>query len=64
MIEKAKVRTLAIKSIALYHLESNQCLPCSHLKQPSDGKKLITPKKIAKDTCSAVEKDGEVYNRK
>jgi len=40
-------------------------MPALHtFEATSDGKKLITPKKIAKDTCSAVEKDGEVYNRK
>jgi len=58
MIEKAKVRTLAPKSIALYHLESNQCLPCTHLWRPTDGKRPITPKEIAKDINSAVEKMG------
>jgi hypothetical protein len=64
MIEKAKIRTLAPKSIALYHLESNQCLPCTDLWRPTDGKRPITPKEIAKDTSSAVEKDGELDNRK
>jgi len=64
MIEMAKVRALAPKSIALYHLESNQCLPCTHLWRPTHGKRPITPKEFAKDTSSAVEKDGELDNRK
>ena len=63
VIEKAKVRTLAPKSIALYQ-ENNQCLLCTHLWRPSEGKRPITPKEIAKDTSSAVEKDGQLDNRK
>ena len=48
MIEKAKIRTLAPKSIALYHLESNQCCPAHICGDQLMGRDQLLQKRLPK----------------